>query len=99
MLRDITLGQYYQTESAVHRLDPRVKLIATVVFIISLFLVDNFWGYLTAGLFLAFSIRLYPPFLSDHRLLGHDPDHHAEQPDGRHGEPDEAAAQTACARA
>ena len=54
MLRDITLGQYYQTESAVHRLDPRVKLIATIVFIISLFLVDNFWGYLTAGLFLAF---------------------------------------------
>ena len=63
MLRDITLGQYYQTESAVHRLDPRVKLIATLVFIISLFLVDNFWGYLTAGLFLAFSIRLsHVPF-------------------------------------
>ena len=63
MLRDITLGQYYQTESAVHRLDPRVKLIATIVFIISLFLVDNFWGYLTAGLFLAFSIRLsHVPF-------------------------------------
>ena len=36
MLRDITLGQYYQTESVVHRLDPRVKLIATVIFIISL---------------------------------------------------------------
>ena len=63
MLRDITLGQYYQTESAVHRLDPRVKLIATIVFIISLFLVDNFWGDLTAGLFLAFSIRLsHVPF-------------------------------------
>ena len=63
MLRDITLGQYYQTESAVHRLDPRVKLIATIMFIISLFLVDNFWGYLTAGLFLAFSIRLsHVPF-------------------------------------
>ena len=44
MLRDITLGQYYQTESVVHRLDPRVKLIATVIFIISLFVVNNFWG-------------------------------------------------------
>ena len=41
MLRDITLGQYYQTESVIHRLDPRVKLIATIVFIISLFLVDK----------------------------------------------------------
>lgn len=58
MLRDITLGQYYQTESVIHRLDPRVKLIATIVFIISLFLVDSFPGYLIAGLFLALSIRL-----------------------------------------
>ena len=33
MLKDITLGQYYQTESVVHRLDPRVKLFATLVYI------------------------------------------------------------------
>ena len=52
MLRDITLGQYYQTESVIHRLDPRVKLIATIVFILSLFLVDNCWGYCITGLFL-----------------------------------------------
>ncbi len=63
MLRDITLGQYYQTESVIHRLDPRVKLIATIVFILSLFLVDNFWGYCIAGLFLAGMIRLsHVPF-------------------------------------
>lgn len=63
MLRDITLGQYYQTESVIHRLDPRVKLIATVVFIISLFVVTNFWGYLLAALFLAGMIRLsHVPF-------------------------------------
>ncbi len=58
MLRDITLGQYYQTESVIHRLDPRVKLIATIVFIISLFLVDSFPGYLIAGLFLVCAIKL-----------------------------------------
>ena len=63
MLRDITLGQYYQTESVVHRLDPRVKLIATVIFIISLFVVNNFWGYLLAALFLAGMIKLsHVPF-------------------------------------
>ena len=28
MLRDITIGQYYQTDSVIHRLDPRVKLMA-----------------------------------------------------------------------
>ena len=62
-LRDITLGQYYQTESVVHRLDPRVKLMATVIFIISLFVVNNFWGYLLAAGFLALVIRLsHVPF-------------------------------------
>ena len=38
MLREITLGQYYPVDSAVHRLDPRTKLFGTMVFIISLFI-------------------------------------------------------------
>ena len=58
MLRDITLGQYYQTDSAIHRLDPRVKLTATICYIISLFIVDNVIGYIIAGLFLAMIIKL-----------------------------------------
>ena len=58
MLRDITLGQYYQTESVIHRLDPRVKLVGTICYIISLFLVNNIWGYLIAALFLAAMIKL-----------------------------------------
>ena len=58
MLRDITLGQYYQTDSVIHRLDPRVKLTATIVFIIGLFVVDNIWGYVLAALFLTCVIRL-----------------------------------------
>ena len=58
MLRDITLGQYYQTDSVIHRLDPRVKLVATIAFIISLFLVDNVWGYIVAMVFLAACIKL-----------------------------------------
>ena len=58
MLKDITLGQYYQTESVIHRLDPRVKLMGTICYIISLFLVNNVWGYLVAALFLAVMIKL-----------------------------------------
>ena len=58
MLRDITLGQYYQTESVIHRLDPRVKLVGTICYIISLFLVNNVWGYVVAALFLAAMIKL-----------------------------------------
>ena len=63
MIRDITLGQYYQTDSVIHRLDPRVKLVATFVYIISLFLFHNFTGYLVAALFLAMVIKLsHVPF-------------------------------------
>ncbi len=58
MLRDITLGQYYQTDSVIHRLDPRVKLTATIVYIVSLFLFDNFIGYGIAALFLASIVKL-----------------------------------------
>lgn len=58
MLRDITLGQYYQTESVIHRLDPRVKLGGTLLYIISLFFFKNFLGYVAAALFLAVVIKL-----------------------------------------
>ncbi len=58
MLRDITLGQYYQTESIIHKLDPRVKLGGTMLYIISLFLFENVCGYILAALFLAVVIKL-----------------------------------------
>ncbi len=46
MLRDITIGQYYPVNSILHNLDPRVKLFGTLIFIISLFIVNNFLGYI-----------------------------------------------------
>ena len=63
MLRDITIGQYYQTESVIHKLDPRVKIGGTLIYIISLFLFENVWGYLLAALFLGLVIKLsHVPF-------------------------------------
>ncbi len=46
MLKDITIGQYYPTNSSIHKLDARVKLIATFIFMISLFIINKFWPYL-----------------------------------------------------
>ena len=57
MLREITLGQYYPVDSAVHRLDPRTKLFGTMVFIISLFMADSLWAYLLATVVLGLVIR------------------------------------------
>ena len=58
MLRDITIGQYYDVESVVHKLDPRTKIIATVVYIISLFCVKNILGFLLAGIGLLAAVKL-----------------------------------------
>ena len=46
MLKDITIGQYYPADSVIHRLDPRVKFVGTVAFIVGLFLVRGVSGYL-----------------------------------------------------
>ena len=58
MLRDITIGQYYAADSVIHRMDPRVKIVCTLVYLVSLFLVKNPLGYLLAVVFLAAVIRL-----------------------------------------
>jgi len=58
MIRDITIGQYYPTNSKLHRLDPRVKLSGTFLFIISLFLFKSFYGYIAVTLFLFTVIKL-----------------------------------------
>ena len=49
MIRDITLGQYYPGRSVIHRLDARTKIIATLLYIVELFIVNNFQGFLIAA--------------------------------------------------
>ncbi len=58
MIRDITIGQYYPVDSILHRLDPRVKLIGTFLYIISLFVFDTLYGYLVVALFVVSVIKL-----------------------------------------
>ena len=52
MLRDITLGQYYPADSVIHKLDPRTKLFATLLFIISVFSFDGIVGFIVMTAFL-----------------------------------------------
>ena len=58
MIRDITLGQYYSADSILHRLDPRTKILATLIFIIELFLVKGFIGFAVCGAALAICVAL-----------------------------------------
>ena len=58
MLREITIGQYYPADSVIHRLDPRVKLAGTFVFLVSLFITKSLIGYIIATAALAACIGL-----------------------------------------
>ena len=58
MIRDITIGQYYPAESRIHRLDPRVKIVCTLLFLVSLFIQNSLPGYVIATIYLGCVIRL-----------------------------------------
>ncbi len=58
MLKDITIGQYFPGNTIVHRMDPRVKILIVLLFILTLFMINSFYPYLLIVLFLIFSIKL-----------------------------------------
>ncbi|WP_099191194.1 energy-coupling factor transporter transmembrane component T family protein [Tepidibacter mesophilus] len=58
MIKDITIGQYYPTNSVVHKLDPRVKLISTFIFMSSLFIINQFYPYVLVLAFIILTLKL-----------------------------------------
>ena len=58
MLKDITLGQYFPGDSAVHCMDPRMKLILTIAYIVAVFMIGNLPGYLLALGYLYLVVRI-----------------------------------------
>ena len=62
MLTDITLGQYFPGTSFLHKLDPRIKIVATMIFIIAIFFAHSLASYalVTAFVALSFAISRLP---------------------------------------
>lgn len=58
MLSDITLGQYIPGNSFIHRLDPRCKLVSTILYMCILFIADSFKGLIISFAFLAVIIYI-----------------------------------------
>lgn len=58
MLKDISFGQYYPAKSCVHSLDPRVKLLISIAYIVFLFLVKSFIGFLPLVVFIVLATAL-----------------------------------------
>ncbi|MCD8309357.1 MAG: energy-coupling factor transporter transmembrane protein EcfT [Clostridia bacterium] len=50
MLNDVTFGQYYPSESFVHKMDPRTKLLFLIGFIVAIFISDTFYGMFLCAL-------------------------------------------------
>ncbi len=57
-LSNITLGQYYPADSAVHRMDPRVKIVLLVALIVAIFLANNLLAFVPVVIFLIAATKL-----------------------------------------
>lgn len=58
MLKDITLGQFYPTDSVIHSLDPRVKLLVTLIYIIEIFVSRTIPTFIAVTVYLMMIIIL-----------------------------------------
>lgn len=58
MLRDITIGQYYSVESSIHKMDPRFKILASTLYLISLFIIQNLYAYALVISFIGLAVIL-----------------------------------------
>lgn len=56
MLKEITIGQYIPGDSFVHRLDPRTKILSSILFIVALFLINKYVGYIAVFAYLGAAI-------------------------------------------
>lgn len=56
MLNDVTFGQYYPTKSFVHKLDPRLKLLFLIAYIVMLFVAKSFYGLALCGIILIVAV-------------------------------------------
>ena len=66
MLKDITLGQYFPGNSFIHKLDPRTKILIMIAYVVLVFIVQNFYGYLALAVFLGICVfvsKLSPKYL------------------------------------
>ncbi len=58
MLKDITIGQYFPGNSPIHRMDPRTKILAVVLYIVALFTARSILGYLLCLVYLVLCVRV-----------------------------------------
>lgn len=63
MIKNVSIGQYVPSDSFVHNLDPRTKIILSLLYIINIFLIKSFMGYL-----IIFAFTIYTIYISKLKL-------------------------------
>ncbi len=58
MLSDVTLGQYYPGDSTVHKMDPRMKIVLLILFIVAVFLARTLWAFIPVAAFVALAAAM-----------------------------------------
>lgn len=58
MFKDVAFGQYYPADSVIHRLDARVKMLLTLLFVIAIFFIKSYFGFMLTTVFLIAVILL-----------------------------------------
>ena len=58
MLKNITLGQYFPGDTVVHRLDPRIKILVALLFLVAVFVVRTMWGFFALAVLFILIIAL-----------------------------------------
>lgn len=56
MIKNVAFGQYYKTQSFVHELDARAKILLLIGYITAVFVVKNFYGFLACAVFLGLAV-------------------------------------------
>jgi len=51
MIKDITIGQYIPGESVLHKADPRTKIVLSLVFMVVIFCIATYWGFIAMAIF------------------------------------------------
>lgn len=57
-MKDVTFGQYYPVDSPVHRLDPRLKIVFLIGYIVAIFVASNFYGLIACAAVLLLTVML-----------------------------------------
>ena len=66
MLEGISFGQYYSAKSFVHKMDARIKILLLIAYLVTVFVVKNFYGFLALAGFLILAIAFSPSVCTYH---------------------------------